>query len=46
MKLAPAYLFFGCRRSTSDFIYREDIAKYRGENIINEAYVAFSRDNP
>lgn len=46
IKFAPAYLFFGCRRSTSDFIYREEIALNMGEGIISEAFIAFSRDNP
>lgn len=46
MKLADSYLFFGCRKSTSDFIYRDDIAKYEGDGTINEVYIAFSRDNP
>ena len=46
LSLAEAFLFFGCRKSTSDFIYREEIAKYTGEGIITESFVAFSRDNP
>jgi sulfite reductase alpha subunit-like flavoprotein len=46
MNLAPAYLYFGCRKSTSDFIYREEIAKYMGEGIVKDAYIAFSRDKP
>jgi len=25
MNLEKAYLFFGCRKSTSDFIYRDEI---------------------
>ena len=24
-QLAPAYLFFGCRKSDSDYIYKDDI---------------------
>lgn len=46
IKLADAYLFFGCRKSTSDFIYRDDIAKYKGDGTVNEVFIAFSRDNP
>jgi sulfite reductase alpha subunit-like flavoprotein len=44
--LADAYLFFGCRRSTSDYIYREEIALHLGQRIISEAFIAFSRDHP
>lgn len=39
------YLFFGCRRSTSDFIYREELNRFKEENILNDLFLAFSRDN-
>jgi sulfite reductase alpha subunit-like flavoprotein len=46
IKFSDAHLFFGCRRSTSDYIYREEIAKQLGSGIINQVHIAFSRDDP
>ena len=45
MQLAPAYLFFGCRRSNSDYIYKDDIMRYKEEGIITEVFLAISREN-
>ena len=45
MRLGNAYLFFGCRKQCSDFIYRDEIAKYRGNHILEDAFIAFSRDD-
>jgi len=45
MNLEKAYLFFGCRKSDSDFIYREEINDYKERSIISDTYLAFSREN-
>ena len=44
MSLAEAYLFFGCRKRDSDFIYRDDISRFKESGIIKESFVALSRD--
>lgn len=37
IKLAPAYLFFGCRHPDHDFLYRDQLEKWDED-------VPFSRD--
>jgi sulfite reductase alpha subunit-like flavoprotein len=44
MSLAPAYLFFGCRKSNSDFIYKDEIFGYKEQGIITDCLVALSRE--
>eukprot|EP00347_Sterkiella_histriomuscorum_P023964 403332775 len=44
LNLAEAYLFFGCRKSTSDFIYKEDIDNYKQQGIITDSLIALSRE--
>jgi sulfite reductase alpha subunit-like flavoprotein len=43
-ELAHAHLFFGCRKSDCDFIYREDIELYQKKGVISKAHIAFSRE--
>ena len=42
--MGDAYLFFGCRKSTSDFIYQDEMAKHRAGKTVSDVYIAFSRD--
>ncbi len=42
--LAPAHLFFGCRKSDSDYIYKEDIQGYKTSGVIDNLFVALSRE--
>ena len=37
-------LYFGCRRSNVDYIYKEDIKKAQVSGALNEVHVAFSRE--
>lgn len=41
---APAYLFFGCRRSDVDFIYKSDIAAWAETPVLTRSFLAFSRE--
>ena len=45
MKLAPAYLFFGCRKSNSDYIYKEEIEHFKSTGVIDTLYLALSRES-
>jgi len=42
--LGEAYLFFGCRKSTSDFIYQHELADFRKDKSLTDAFIAFSRE--
>lgn len=45
-QLGEAILFFGCRRRGEDFIYSQELERYREEGCLTELAVAFSRDQP
>ena len=38
------YLFFGCRNSQQDCIYKDEILKAKYEGAIKEVYIALSRE--
>lgn len=44
--LGPAVLFFGCRNSSKDFIYQEELEAFLREGAVTSMSVAFSRDGP
>ena len=41
---APAYLFFGCRQASSDFIYKQELEAWEKNGILTSSYYAFSRE--
>lgn len=43
-KLGPAYLFFGCRKRTEDYIYEEELEAYARDGTVTRLFVAFSRE--
>ncbi|KAI8981092.1 cytochrome P450 [Pilobolus umbonatus] len=43
-KIGKAILFFGCRRSDMDYIYRNELEQYVKEGVLNNLYPAFSRN--
>ncbi|KAJ1770813.1 hypothetical protein IW140_002498 [Coemansia sp. RSA 1813] len=44
-KAAPlAWLFFGCRSSTEDYLFKDDIEKQRSTGVLDRLSVCFSRD--
>jgi NADPH-ferrihemoprotein reductase len=45
IKIGKNILFFGCRYEKQDFLYQEELVKYQKEGVLNELYVAFSREN-
>jgi len=38
-------MFFGCRMSNEDYIYKKDIMRHRGSGVIRECFEAFSRED-
>ena len=42
--LGEALLFFGCRRSDEDFIYRGELEAWRASGVLTELHTAFSRE--
>jgi NADPH-ferrihemoprotein reductase len=41
--VAPAWLYFGCRREDEDFIYRADLEAFAKERVVTSLKTAFSR---
>ncbi len=37
-------LYFGCRRSDLDFIYKDELKRAKVSNALNDVHVAFSRE--
>jgi NADPH-ferrihemoprotein reductase len=39
-------LYFGCKRKELDFLYEDELIRYKDEGILKELHLAFSRQNP
>jgi sulfite reductase alpha subunit-like flavoprotein len=42
--LGPAHLFFGCRSSSEDYIYMQELEGYLASGVLSGLHVAFSRE--
>lgn len=42
--VGPNVLYFGCRRSTEDYLYKDQLENWRSDNTLTDLRVAFSRD--
>jgi NADPH-ferrihemoprotein reductase len=42
--VGDSILYFGCRHKNEDFIYEDELIKYRDEGLLTKLHVAFSRD--
>ncbi len=42
--MGRSVLFFGCRNSNEDYIYREELEGYLADGTLNALYTAFSRE--
>uniref|UniRef100_A0A8C4NFU9 NADPH--cytochrome P450 reductase n=1 Tax=Eptatretus burgeri TaxID=7764 RepID=A0A8C4NFU9_EPTBU len=43
-KVGKTVLYFGCRRKLTDFIYEEELERFRLQGALTQLHVAFSRD--
>ena len=43
-KVNPIVMLFGSKNKLYDFIYEDEISKWKTENLIESLYLAFSRD--
>ncbi|KAE8911360.1 hypothetical protein PF007_g9192 [Phytophthora fragariae] len=41
----PAYLFYGCREKSVDFLYAEEFQRARDSGVLDQLHVEFSCDN-
>lgn len=37
-------LLFGCRNSTKDFVYRDELERHLKNNVLNDLWCVFSRE--
>ena len=42
--LGPLELYFGCRTSTLDFIYQDELTSMQKEGVLEGLHIAFSRE--
>ena len=41
--LGETVLYFGCRKEDEDYLYKEELEKYKADGVLSKLYVAFSR---
>ncbi|OQR94143.1 NADPH-cytochrome P450 reductase [Thraustotheca clavata] len=43
--VGPTVLFFGCRRSTEDYLYADELDAYKANGTLTQLHCAFSRES-
>lgn len=46
VQLGEAWLFFGCRHQSRDYLFESDLNFYKEQHVLNQLIVCFSRDTP
>lgn len=44
--MGETLLYYGCRRSDEDYLYREELAQFHQDGSLTQLNVAFSREQP
>lgn len=44
LKVGNNILYFGCKTRSQDYIYRDELEKYRSDGTLSNLYLAFSRE--
>lgn len=43
-EVGETVLYYGCRREREDYLYRQELARFKQEGVLTQLNVAFSRD--
>jgi NADPH-ferrihemoprotein reductase len=43
--MGDTILYFGCRKQSEDYLYRQELEQYLADGVLTKLYVAFSRDS-
>jgi NADPH-ferrihemoprotein reductase len=45
LNIGANILYFGCKKSSQDFLYKEELKKFQIDGVLNHLFLAFSRES-